>query len=203
MRALFWARVAAWAIAVTATVIVVLFATGVFESRFGPKPATSNVGTVGGPFTLVGTDGQEVTEATFAGRPRAMFFGFTYCPDVCPTTLAEAEGWLKALGPAGDKLAVVFVSVDPERDTPAQMKDYLSAFDPRIIGLTGTPEQIAAVTKAYRVYARKVELEGGEYTMDHSAAVLLFDKNGDFAGTVDYRDPQEKAVEKLKAVVGS
>ena len=203
MRTLFWARVAAWSIAAIATVVVLVLATGVLERDTPGGTASSSVGSIGGPFTLAGTDGQTVTEADFAGRPRAMFFGFTYCPDVCPTTLAEAEGWLKALGPAGDDLAVVFVSVDPERDTPAQMKEYLSAFDPRIIGLTGTPEQIAAVTKAYRVYARKVELEGGDYTMDHSAAVLLFDRKGDFAGTVDYRDPQEKAVEKLKAVVGS
>ena len=203
MRALFWTRVIAWSIAVIASVVVVVLATGVLERETGGTGTTASVGSVGGPFALIGTDGQTVTEADFAGRPRAMFFGFTHCPDVCPTTLAEAEGWLKALGPAGDDLKIVFVSVDPERDTPELMKSYLSAFDPRIVGLTGTPEQIAAVTKAYRVYARKVELEGGDYTMDHSAAVLLFDKNGDFAGTVDYRDPQEKAVEKLKAVVGA
>jgi len=203
MRTLFWARVAAWSIAVIASVVVVVLATGVLERETGGTGTTASVGSVGGPFSLIGTDGQAVTEADFAGRPRAMFFGFTHCPDVCPTTLAEAEGWLKALGPAGDDLKIVFVSVDPERDTPELMKNYLSAFDPRIVGLTGTPEQIAAVTKAYRVYARKVELEGGDYTMDHSAAVLLFDRNGDFAGTVDYRDPQDKAVEKLKAVVGS
>ncbi len=207
MRTLFWVRVAAWSVAVIAAVVVVVITTGVLDrgpsgTNAGTNAGTS-VGSVGGPFTLIGTDGQTVTEADFAGRPRAMFFGFTHCPDVCPTTLAEADGWLKALGPAGDDLRIVFVSVDPERDTPQSMKDYLSAFDPRIVGLTGTPEQIAAVTKAYRVYARKVDLGDGDYTMDHSAAVLLFDKNGDFAGTVDYRDPQEKAVEKLKAVVGS
>lgn len=203
MRTLFWARVAAWSIAVIASVVVVVLATGVLERETGGTSTTASVGSIGGPFSLIGTDGQTVTEADFAGRPRAIFFGFTHCPDVCPTTLAEAEGWLKALGPAGDDLKIVFVSVDPERDTPELMKSYLSAFDPRIVGLTGTPEQIAAMTKAYRVYARKVELEDGDYTMDHSAAVLLFDKNGDFAGTVDYRDPQEKAVEKLKAVVGA
>lgn len=202
MRTLFWARVAAWSVAVIATVVVVVLATGVFERETGGT-ATSSVGTVGGPFTLIGTDGQTVTEADFAGRPHAMFFGFTHCPDICPTTLAEADGWLNALGPAGDDLSIVFVSVDPERDTPELMKSYLSAFDPRIVGLTGTPEQIAAVTKAYRVYSRKVELEDGDYTMDHSAAVLLFDRNGDFAGTVDYRDTPEKALEKLKAVVGA
>jgi protein SCO1/2 len=203
MRTLFWARVAAWSIAAITSVVVVVLATGVLEREIPAGSAGSTVGSVGGPFTLIGTDGQTVTEADFAGRPRAMFFGFTHCPDVCPTTLAEADAWLKALGPAGDDLKIVFVSVDPERDTPELMKNYLSAFDPRIVGLTGTPEQIAAVTKAYRVYARKVELDDGDYTMDHSAAVLLFDKNGDFSGTVDYRDPQEKAVEKLKAVVGS
>ena len=203
MRTLFWIRVATWSVAVIAAIVVVVIATGVLERETAGSSAGTTVGSVGGPFTLIGTDGQTVTEADFAGRPRAIFFGFTHCPDVCPTTLAEADGWLKALGPAGDDLAIIFVSVDPERDTPELMKNYLSAFDPRLIGLTGTPEQIAAVTKAYRVYARKVELEDGDYTMDHSAAVLLFDRNGDFSGTVDYRDPQEKAVEKLKTVVGS
>lgn len=203
MRTLFWARVTAWSLAVIAAVVAVVLATGVLDRAPSGGTAVSTVGSVGGPFTLIGTDGQTVTEADFAGRPRAMFFGFTHCPDVCPTTLAEADAWLKALGPAGEDLAIIFVSVDPERDTPELMKSYLSAFDPRLVGLTGTPEQIAAVTKAYRVYARKVELEGGDYTMDHSAAVLLFDKNGAFSGTVDYRDPQEKALEKLKTVVGS
>jgi protein SCO1/2 len=203
MRTLFWARVTAWSLAVVAAVVAVVLATGVLDRAPSGGTAVSNVGSVGGPFTLIGTDGQTVTDADFAGRPRAMFFGFTHCPDVCPTTLAEADAWLKALGPAGEDLAIIFVSVDPERDTPELMKSYLSAFDPRLVGLTGTPEQIAAVTKAYRVYARKVELEGGDYTMDHSAAVLLFDKNGAFSGTVDYRDPQEKALEKLKTVVGS
>jgi protein SCO1/2 len=203
MRTLFWVRVAAWSMAAIASVVVVVLASGLLERYPGSTGTTASVGSVGGPFTLVGTDGQTVTDADFAGRPRAMFFGFTHCPDVCPTTLAEADGWLKALGPAGDDLSIIFVSVDPERDTPELMKSYLSAFDPRIVGLTGTPEQIAEVTKAYRVYSRKVELEDGDYTMDHSAAVLLFDKNGDFAGTVDYRDPPEKAVEKLKTVVGA
>lgn len=193
-------RYGLWAVALGAVVTFTAVALGLFG---GDRPAGVATVNVGGPFTLVGTDGQRVTEADFAGKARAMFFGFTNCPDVCPTTLAEAGSWLEALGPDADKLAVVFVTVDPERDTPAAMKDYLSSFDPRIIGLSGTPDEVAAVVKSNRVYARKVELEGGGYTMDHSAAVLLFDKDGRFTGTVDYQAPADQAVAKLKRLVGA
>lgn len=160
-----------------------------------------NVGTIGGPFTLVNTDGKTVTDADFKGKARAMFFGFTHCPDVCPTTLADAGNWLNALGPKANDIDFIFVSVDPSRDTPQQMKDYLSAFDPRIIGLTGSQAEIDKAVKEFRVYARKVETGNGDYTMDHSAAVLLFDRNGTFAGTVDFNDPEDKAVAKLAKVV--
>ena len=147
------------------------------------------------------TDGDRVTEAAFAGKPTAMFFGFTFCPDVCPTTLYEAGGWLDALGDKADDVTIVFVSVDPERDTPDQLKSYLSSFDPRIVGLTGSREQVDDVVSKYRVYAKKVPLDDGDYTMDHSAAVMLFDGDGDFAGTIDYRESKESAVAKLERLV--
>ncbi len=156
---------------------------------------------VGGPFELIGTDGQTVTDRDFAGKPRAMFFGFTYCPDVCPTTLADVGTWLKALGDKADDIRFIFVSIDPERDTPQLIKDYLSAFDPRITGLTGSVQQVDAIKRNYRVYAKKVPTEDGDYTMDHTAGVYLFDKNGTFAGTVDYTEPAETAVKKIEAVL--
>jgi len=170
-----------------------------FADRAGNPSA--NAVEIGGPFTLTGTDGEPVSSADLAGKPRAMFFGFTHCPDICPTTLFEAAGWLEALGPAADDLNVLFVTVDPERDTPEVMEEYVGAFDDRIIGLTGDPETIDAVVKDYRVYARKVPLDEGGYTMDHSASVLLFDGDGNFHGFISYNDDQETALNKLRGLL--
>lgn len=156
---------------------------------------------MGGPFQLVDQDGRKVTEADLRGKPTLMFFGFTFCPEVCPTTLTELTGWLKALGPDADRLNVVFVSVDPERDTPAQLKTYLSNFDPRIRGLTGTPEQVAQAAKAYRVYYRKVPVEGGEYTMDHSSMIYLFDKDGGFVEPIGYGEAGDRAMAKVRKLL--
>lgn len=189
-------RAGLWAVAIGAAVTAIGLSAGWFRSSDLP-PGVEMV-RIGGSFSLVDVDGKPVTDADFAGTPRAMFFGFTNCPDVCPTTLLEAGGWLKELGPDADKLKIVLVTVDPARDTPEALKLYLSSFDPRIVGLTGTQQQIDDVIKRYRVYARKVETEGGDYTMDHSAAVLLFDGKGDFVGTVDYQAPKDEVVAKLK-----
>ncbi|NGM49140.1 SCO family protein [Caulobacter sp. 602-2] len=156
---------------------------------------------VGGPFQLVDQDGKAVTEKDLLGKPTAIFFGFTFCPEVCPTTLTEMTGWLKDLGPDADKLNVVFVSVDPERDTPAQLKLYLSNFDHRIRGLTGTTAQTDAAAKAYRIYHRKVAIEGGEYTVDHSSAVYLFDAKGAFVEPIGYGGPPERGLAQLKALL--
>lgn len=156
---------------------------------------------VGGPFQLVDQNGRAVTEKDLLGRPTAIFFGFTFCPEVCPTTLTEMTGWLRDLGPDADKLNVVFVSVDPERDTPEQLKLYLSNFDHRIRGLTGTTAQTDAAAKAYRVYHRKVPIEGGEYTVDHSSAVYLFDAKGQFVEPIGYGSPPERGLAQLKALL--
>jgi protein SCO1/2 len=156
---------------------------------------------IGGPFQLVDMNGRTVTEKTLLGRPTAIFFGFTYCPEVCPTTMAEVTAWLKALGPDADKLNVVFVSVDPERDTPEQLKLYLSNFDPRIQGFTGTPETIARTAKAYRVYYQKVATDGGGYTLDHSSAIYLFDAWGRFVEPIGYGGPPERGLNQLKALL--
>jgi protein SCO1 len=161
-----------------------------------PGAGHSGPGAVGGPFSLTGTDGRNYSDKDLLGRPFLVFFGFTHCPDVCPTTLFEISEVLRRMGPES-KMAAFYISVDPERDTPGVMKDYLASFDPRIIGLSGSPEQIAAVMKAYRVYARKVPLEGGDYTMDHTALVYLMDKHGNFARAFNLQQPPEQAAREL------
>lgn len=157
---------------------------------------------IGGPFSLTDHRGRAMTERDFRGRPMAVFFGFTYCPDVCPTTLTEMTGFIEALGPEADRIQWIFVSVDSERDTPQAIATYLQAFDRRITGLTGTEEQIAAAARAFRVFYRRVPLEGGGYTMDHSASVFLLDAEGRFAGTLDYKESERVALEKLRLLLG-
>ncbi|HZP20530.1 MAG TPA: SCO family protein [Bauldia sp.] len=203
-------RIGLWAIVGLAAIAVVALTVGTgpdsLLGRFltGGEPAAGSpgVGSVGGPFSLVNQRGETVTEAALKGHPSALFFGYTYCPDVCPTTLADLTAWMKELGPDADRLKVFFVTVDPERDTVEQMAAYLAAFDPRITGLTGPPPAIDAMLKEYRIYARKVPQEGGGYLMDHSAAVYLFDNNAAFTATVDYTDPPSAALAKLKRLVG-
>jgi protein SCO1/2 len=134
----------------------------------------------------------------FVGGSGAIFFGFTRCPDICPTALFEMSEILGKLGADAGRVGVYFVSVDPERDTPAMLKDYLSSFDPHLHGLTGTPEAIASIMKAYRVYAKKVPLEGGDYTMDHSALVYLMDKEGRFVAPFNMKRPPEEAAADLR-----
>lgn len=172
------------------------------DSRRTPAPQSTGVATVGGPFTLSGTEGQEVTEKDLLGKPSAVFFGFTFCPDVCPTTLFELASLMEQLGSDADRINFVFVSVDSGRDGPKEMREYLGAFDDRIIGLTGTEEQIDVVTKAYKVYYARVPVEGGDYTMDHTASVLLMDSNGQFFGTMAYEEASDVMLAKLKRLIG-
>jgi protein SCO1/2 len=161
------------------------------SSQFG-QPTTL----IGGPFRMTDTTGKTVTQADLIGHPSLMFFGYTYCPDVCPTTLTEATDWLKTLGDKGKNLQVYFVTVDPERDTPAKIADYLTAFDP------GTPEQTAAILKAYRVFARKVpQKDSPDYLMDHSAAVYMLDTQGRFVGALTYQEPEDKALAKIRDLI--
>ncbi|MIL09465.1 SCO family protein, partial [Salmonella enterica subsp. enterica] len=162
----------------------------------------SGVATVGGPFTLTGVDGQAVTEKDLLGKPSAIFFGFTYCPEVCPTTLSELSALADQLGSDADELNLVFISVDAERDGPEEMKQYLTAFDSRIIGLTGTPEQIDAAAKAFKIYYTKVPLDDGDYTMDHTASVILMDAYGKFFGTMAYEEAMSVMLAKLKRLIG-
>lgn len=154
---------------------------------------------VGGPFSLTTAEGKTLTDKELRGAPFLVFFGFTHCPDICPTKLFEISEVLRAAGPKGEKLRALFVSVDPERDTAETMKSYLGSFDPRIIGLTGERPAIDAAIKAYRAYAKKVPLKDGDYTMDHTALVYLMDKKGGFVGAFNIeRPPAEAAQEWLR-----
>jgi protein SCO1/2 len=155
--------------------------------------ATANIG---GPFQLTDQSGKRVTEASYKGGPMIVFFGFTHCPDVCPTTLFEMSEVLKRI-PKDKKVAALFVTVDPERDTPALLKEYLSSFDPRISGLTGSREEIDAALKAYRVFAKKVPQENGEYSMDHSAIIYLMDKQGRFVNALNMQQPPEAVAREI------
>ncbi|MGC2084650.1 MAG: SCO family protein [Bradyrhizobium sp.] len=156
---------------------------------------------IGGPFQLTDQSGATVTDKSLQGRPTLIFFGFTHCPDVCPTSLFEISEVLRAMGPDADRVNAYFISVDPERDTPAAMKDYLSSFDPHLKGLTGDPEVMAKVTAEYRVYAKKVPLKDGDYTMDHTALVYLMDRDGHFVSPFNLKQPPEQAAAELKKYI--
>ena len=153
---------------------------------------------IGGPFTLVDDTGAQVSEADLKGKSTVMYFGYTFCPEVCPTTLTDLVQWMQMIGRDADRLNYVFVTVDPERDTPKVMHDYVSAFDPRIRGLTGTSEQIAKVTKEYGVYYKRIPTSDGGYVMDHSAVLYMMDPNVRFVGVIPYQEDTAKAVAKLK-----
>lgn len=166
-----------------------------------PQQAESTAfGTIGGPFTLTGTDGKPFASSKLNGRPAAMFFGFTHCPDVCPTTLARLARLRRQLGQGDDALSIVFVSVDPERDTPAELQAYLSLFDTPVVGLTGTPAQVEQVKKQFGIFSRKVDQPGGGYSVDHTAAVILLDRNGQFVATLSPEEGDEVALDKLKRI---
>ena len=163
-------------------------------------PPTPPMG-IGGAFELTDQDGRRVTAKDLLGRPSAIFFGFTSCPDVCPSTLLELTNWLKMLGSDGDKLNTVFISVDSERDTPEHLKLYLSSFDPHIRGLTGNEAQIRQVAKAYHVYYKRMAQDDGGYTYDHSARIYLMDKDGQYVGFLTHDEPDDSAVAKLRDLI--
>lgn len=152
---------------------------------------------VGGSFAMADLDGQPVSQADLLGKPTALFFGFTHCPEVCPTTLATLSAALGRMGRDADRLNVVFVTLDPERDTPESLRDYLAAFDPRIRSFVGTPEQVARMADAYHVAYKRVPVQGGDYTMEHSATVGLFDKTGRMVGEIGYGEDEDRTLSKL------
>ena len=166
--------------------------------RQGPGQPEMVQASFGGPFTLVGSDGQPFPSSRLAGKPYAIFFGFTHCPDVCPTALARLVKLRRELGQGDDSFRIVFVSVDPERDGPEQVGAYEKAFGGPVIALTGSPEQVAQVKKQYGIFSQKVPDGSGGYTVDHTATVLLFDRNGRFASTISAEEQDAPALDKLK-----
>src|SRR6201985_985590 len=151
---------------------------------------------IGGPFQLIDQSGATVTEKNLQGKPSIIFFGFTHCPDVCPTALFEISEILRAMGRDADRVNAYFISVDPDRDNKDAMKDYLSSFDPHLKGLTGNPEAIAKVATEYLVYSKKVPLKDGDYTMDHTALTYLMDRDGKFVAPFNLsRTPEEAAAD--------
>ncbi|MBR0750249.1 SCO family protein [Bradyrhizobium japonicum] len=153
---------------------------------------------IGGPFQLTDQHGKAVTDKNLKGKPTLIFFGYTHCPDVCPTSLFEISEVLRAMGKDADRVNAVFISVDPERDTPATMKDYLSSFDPHLEGLSGDPAETAKVITSYRVYAKKVPTKDGDYTMDHTALIYLMDRDGRFVSPFNMKRTPEEAAADLK-----
>jgi protein SCO1/2 len=153
---------------------------------------------IGGPFALTDQNGKTVTDQSLKGKPTLIFFGYTHCPDVCPTALFEMSEVLRAMGKDADKVNAYFISVDPERDTQASMKDYLSSFDPRLEGLVGNADETAKVITAYRVYTKKVPTKDGDYSVDHTALVYLMDRDGRFVSPFNLNRTPEQAAADLK-----
>ncbi len=178
--------------------LVLCFGAVIMLSGRLSTPVAQQIAAIGGPFKLTDQNGRTVTDQDFKGRPFLVFFGFTHCPDICPTTLFEVSEILRVLGSDADRTRALFITVDPERDTPAVMKDYLSSFDPHLSGLTGDPAGIAAVAKAYRVYYKKVPSDQGGYTMDHTAIVYLMDKEGRFVAPFSLKRTIEAAAADLR-----
>ena len=168
-------------------------------------PATAAL-PFGGPFELTRSDGSVLTDKSLAGRPYAIFFGFTRCPDVCPTTLARLALLRKKLGADGDKFDIVFVSVDPERDRPQDIGAYAVMFGTPIIAATGTDAQLAQIRRGFGVYVKKVPLDpaqpDGDYTIDHTAGIFLMDAKGRLSSIIDHHEAEETALDKLRMLVG-
>ena len=165
-----------------------------YQKLYGGEP-------FGAPFELVDQRGEKITEAAFRGQPTAVFFGFTHCPEVCPTTLFEMDGWIENLGSDAAELEAYFVSVDPERDTPEVLDQYVSNVSKRITGITGDPQKVAEMVKAFGIYSRKVPLDDGDYTMDHTASIILLDSRGTFFGTIAYGENADNALAKLQRLI--
>ena len=177
---------------------LLLFTAGIFLITGRATPPAPLASAVGGPFQLVDQDGKTVSDVTLKGKPYLVFFGFTHCPDVCPTALFEISEILTRLGPDAGKVNALFVTVDPERDTAAKLKDYLQSFHPQLRGVTGSPDALDKMLKAYRVYYKKVPTQGDDYTMDHTALVYLMDKQGRFVAPFNMKRTPEAAAEDLK-----
>lgn len=152
----------------------------------------------GVPFSLTAASGETITQDSLKGHPSAIFFGFTNCPEICPTTLYELNGWLEALGDEGKDVEAYFITVDPERDTPEILGDYVASVSDRIVAISGEPDRVREMVSGFGVYYKRQELEGGDYTMDHTASIFLLDSDGSFRKTIAWGENPDVAIEKLR-----
>ena len=185
---------------------LVILGGGVFlglASRDTPRGAAGTLlaSAIGGPFQLVDQNGKTVTDADLKGKWSLVYFGYTHCPDACPTALNDIAVALDELGPKRAEVRPVFITVDPERDTPAVLKSYVTAFDAPILALTGTPQEIAQAAKGYRVYYAKHPEEGGDYSMDHSSVIYVMDPEGRFTASFTHQSAPEEIAERLKKLL--
>jgi protein SCO1/2 len=187
-------RIVLW----TLVVVAAIGATVLFFTQ--PKIVS---GPGGGQFTLVDQRGSSVDQSIFLGKPSLLFFGYTHCPDVCPTTMGEMQGWFSALGDEAKTLQGVFVTVDPERDTPEILGDYVSFVSDRVVGLTGAQAEIDKVVRDWGAVAEKVPQADGSYLMNHTASVFLVDSKGEFQGTIAYGEETKTALEKIRRLVAN
>jgi protein SCO1 len=187
-------RIVLWALVAVAAIGAILLTTR------SPSPGTreESLATIGGPFILTGSNGQPFSSTRLNGKPAAIFFGFTHCPDVCPTTLARLVKLRRQLDRGDEAMSIVFITVDPERDGPAEVGSYAGLFNAPVIGLTGSSADIERVKKQFGVFSQKVEQPGGGYSVDHSASVFLMDRNGHFVATLAPDEGDGVALEKLK-----
>ncbi len=190
-----------WFLVALAAVVGLALALGEKPSGDAGQIPANYANSVGGAFELTAPDGSTVTEQTLEGKPFAIFFGFTRCPDVCPTTLSRLAQLRQRMGEDGDKFRIVFVSVDAGRDTPETVGNYVDLFGTPILGLTGTQSQIDTIVKAYHVFYEKVPVEGGDYTIDHTAGVYLMDRDGKLQSIIDHHEEAETSLAKLQRLV--
>lgn len=190
-------RVALWSL------IAIIMVAMSYTLFMGSKPNNIVTAQLGAPFKLVDHNGAPVTEAVFDDGPVAMFFGFTHCPEVCPTTMFEMSNWMEQLGADADNLKGIFVTIDPARDTPELMKSYVTNLSDKFTGITGPKADVEAMARSWRVYFKRQELDDGDYTMDHTASIFLLKPGGDFFGTIAWGENPDTAIEKLKRLVAS
>lgn len=184
--------------------VIAAFALGLGGRLLLDRLQPSNVGAeLGAPFTLTDMNGETITEAAFEGEPTVLFFGFTHCPEICPTAIYDLEAWLEEIGPDGEEVGAYFITVDPERDTPDVLREYLEPQSERVVGISGEPADVLALADAWRVYYSKQPLDGGDYTMNHTTLMYLVDDSGQYFGHISYGEDFDTAVAKLRTLIAS
>ena len=185
--------------AIFAALIVVLGAAGAWLGyEIYRQSAITSEQPYGVAFSLTDQYGNPITEQAFRGHPTAIFFGFTHCPEICPTTIYEMNGWFEALGEDGANIKAYFISIDPERDTPEMLGGYLTNVTDRVIGITGDPDAVREMARGFNIYFKRIDSDDGDYTMDHTASVILLDSQGRFRKTIAFGEDTDSAIQKLR-----